>query len=74
MEEWEKLGFELVIYPVSSLRVAAATMKDFKACSRRLSVAIQRKMMTRAELYEVIDYQRYEELENYCQKHSTHAD
>ena len=43
MEEWEQLGFELVIYPVSSLRVAAATMKDFlqKPARKRLSVAIQ---------------------------------
>ena len=65
MEEWEKLGFELVIYPVSSLRVAAATMKDFYKGLLESGSASQfkEKMMTRAELYEVIDYQRYEELD-----------
>ena len=65
MEEWGKLGFELVIYPVSSLRVAAATMKDFYKSLLESGSASQfkEKMMTRAELYEVIDYQHYEELD-----------
>ena len=65
MEEWEQLGFELVIYPVSSLRVAAATMKDlYKSLLESGSASqFKEKMMTRAELYEVIDYQHYEELD-----------
>ena len=65
MEEWEKLGFELVIYPVSSLRVAAATMRDFYKSLLQNGSASQfkEKMMTRAELYEVIDYHQYEELD-----------
>ena len=65
MEEWGKLGFELVIYPVSSLRVAAATMRDFYKSLLQNGSASQfkEKMMTRAELYEVIDYHQYEELD-----------
>ena len=65
MEEWEQLGFELVIYPVSSLRVAAATMRDFYKSLLQNGSASQfkEKMMTRAELYEVIDYHQYEELD-----------
>ena len=65
MEEWEELGFELVIYPVSSLRVAAATMRDFYKSLLQNGSASQfkEKMMTRAELYEVIDYHQYEELD-----------
>ena len=65
MEEWEQLGFKLVIYPVSSLRVAAATMKDFYKSLLESGSASQfkEKMMTRAELYEVIDYQHFEELD-----------
>ena len=65
MEEWGKLGFELVIYPVSSLRAAAATMKDFYKSLLESGSASQfkEKMMTRAELYEVIDYQHFEELD-----------
>jgi len=65
MKEWEELGFELVIYPVSSLRVAAATMRDFYKSLLQNGSASQfkEKMMTRAELYEVIDYHQYEELD-----------
>ena len=65
MKEWEELGFELVIYPVSSLRVAAATMRDFYKSLLQNGSASQfkGKMMTRAELYEVIDYHQYEELD-----------
>jgi methylisocitrate lyase len=65
MEEWEQLGFDLVIYPVSSLRVAAATMRDFYKSLLQNGSASQfkEKMMTRAELYEVIDYHQYEELD-----------
>ncbi len=65
MEEWEALGFDLVIYPVSALRVAAASMKDFYKSLRRNGSAskFKEKMMTRGELYEVIDYHLYEELD-----------
>lgn len=65
MEEWTKLGFELVIYPVSALRVAAATMKGFYKSLLQNGSASQFKeqMMTRSELYDVIDYHQYEELD-----------
>ena len=63
--EWEQLGFELVIYPVSALRVSAATMKDFYKSLLQNGSASQFKeqMMTRSELYELIEYHQYEELD-----------
>ena len=63
--EWEQLGFELVIYPVSALRVSAATMKDFYKSLLQNGSASQFKeqMMTRSELYEMIEYHQYEELD-----------
>ena len=65
MEAWEKLGFELVIYPVSALRVAAAAMNDFYKSLKQNGSALKFKeqMMTRGELYEVINYHVYEELD-----------
>ena len=65
MEAWEKLGFELVIYPVSALRVAAAAMNDFYKSLKRngSTLKFKEQMMTRGELYEVIDYHVYEELD-----------
>ena len=63
--EWEQLGFELVIYPVSALRVSAASMKDFYKSLLQNGSASQFKeqMMTRSELYEMIEYHQYEELD-----------
>lgn len=65
MKEWKELGFELVIYPVSALRVAAASMRDFyKSLNKNGSASeFKEQMMTRGELYEVIDYHLYEELD-----------
>jgi len=65
MKKWEELGFELVIYPVSALRVAAASMRDFYKSLRSDGSAqeFKEKMMTRDELYGVIDYHLYEELD-----------
>ena len=63
--EWEQLGFQLVIYPVSALRVSAATMKDFYKSLLQNGSASQFKeqMMTRSELYEMIEYHQFEELD-----------
>ncbi len=63
--EWQALGFDIVIWPVSSLRVAAKAMERLYAHIRAeggTSGALD-DMQTRAELYETISYFDYEELD-----------
>lgn len=63
--EWTALGYELVIYPVSALRIAARSMERFYAGLARdgNAEAYLPEMMTRAELYERIGYFDYEQLD-----------
>ncbi|MBG9771664.1 methylisocitrate lyase [Brevibacillus laterosporus] len=64
-EEFTKLGYHMVIYPVTSLRVAA------KAYERVFQVMKEQgtqkgelaNMQTRSELYEAISYEEFEELD-----------
>ncbi|OAJ73877.1 methylisocitrate lyase [Brevibacillus sp. SKDU10] len=64
-EEFAKLGYRMVIYPVTSLRVAA------KAYERVFQVMKEQgtqkgelaNMQTRSELYEVISYEEFEALD-----------
>ena len=63
--EWEKLGFNLVIYPVSALRISAKSMKDFYRSLKENGSALPslEKLMTRTDLYQSIDYHKYVELD-----------
>jgi len=63
--DWAELGYELVIYPVSALRVASRAMERFYASLAREGnvAAYLTEMMTRAELYERIGYFDYEQLD-----------
>ena len=65
LDEWGRLGFELVIYPVSALRVAARAIEGFYEGLARDRTAEHQlpSMMTRAELYERIGYFDYEALD-----------
>lgn len=65
LAEWDALGFELVIYPVSALRVAMRAMEEFYAslAERGEVEAFLPRMMTRAELYDRIGYYDYEKLD-----------
>ena len=65
LDEWGRLGFELVIYPVSALRVAARAIEGFYDGLARDRTAEHQlpNMMTRAELYERIGYFDYEALD-----------
>ena len=62
VQRFEELGYKLVIFPVTALRVAAKAMEG--ALSETLSLGTQRNlvgdMQTRAELYELIRYSDYE--------------
>ncbi|MET0427675.1 MAG: methylisocitrate lyase [Microvirga sp.] len=65
LSEWHELGYELVIYPVSALRIASRAMEDFYSGLKERGDASTfiPSMMTRAELYERIGYYDYEELD-----------
>ena len=62
VQRFHELGYKLVIFPVTSLRVAAKAMES--ALSETLSLGTQSgllsDMQTRAELYKLIRYSEYE--------------
>jgi methylisocitrate lyase len=64
-DELARLGYKMVIWPVTSLRIAARAMDD---CYRELAAhgtqaAMLDRMQSRAELYDVIRYHDYEALD-----------
>jgi len=63
--QFEEFGYKMVIWPVSSLRVAAKAMTDLYATLARdgSAVAMLSRMQTRAELYQTIGYEEYESLD-----------
>ena len=64
--EFEAMGYKMVIWPVSSLRVAAKAQEELYASIRKDggAQAMIEKMQTRAELYAAIHYHTYEELDS----------
>ncbi|GBD07351.1 2,3-dimethylmalate lyase [bacterium HR21] len=60
------LGYEIVLFPVSALRVAAKAMEEFYAHLRQQGSTREYlgRMQTRAELYELIGYAAYEEFDH----------
>jgi methylisocitrate lyase len=63
--EFEAMGYKMVIWPVSSLRVANKAQAELYAAIRR-DGGTQRmidRMQTRSELYETIGYHEYEALD-----------
>ena len=69
-EEFEKLGYQMVIYPVTSLRIAAkAYERVFKEIyTKGTQEGMLEDMQTRKELYETIDYYEYEALDQQIAK------
>lgn len=64
-EEFEAMGYKMVIWPVSALRVAAKSHEELYGTIKQAGTtepALSR-MFTRAELYETIDYAGYEALD-----------
>ena len=64
--EFEDMGYKMVIWPVSSLRVANKAQAELYASIRKLggTHGYVDRMQTRAELYETIDYAGYEALDH----------
>jgi methylisocitrate lyase len=63
--EFEQMGYRMVIWPVSSLRVAAKAQEELYAAIRRDGGAhrMLERMQTRQELYATIRYHDYEALD-----------
>ncbi|KGJ12004.1 methylisocitrate lyase [Paracoccus versutus] len=64
-QEFQELGYSMVIWPVSSLRVAARAQEQLYATIRDTGAtkAILEQMQTRAELYDTIGYHEFEALD-----------
>ena len=64
-EEFREMGYRMVIWPVSSLRVAAHAQAELYEALRRdgETRAMLPRMQTRAELYATIGYADYEALD-----------
>jgi len=63
--EFEEMGYRMVIWPVSSLRVANKAQEKLYATIKRdgFTKAMVGEMQTRSELYETIDLAGYEALD-----------
>jgi methylisocitrate lyase len=64
-KQFQELGYRMVIWPVSSLRVANKAQAELYAVLRRdgSPAAMQPRMQTRAELYDLIRLHEYEALD-----------
>ena len=64
-QEFQKFGFKMVIWPVSSLRIGAKAIGELYAelKAKGTAEAMLDRMQTRAELYETIGYRDYESLD-----------
>ncbi|TQR36056.1 methylisocitrate lyase [Lysinibacillus sphaericus] len=65
-KEFEKMGYSMVIYPVTSMRVAAKAYErvfDLIKNTGTQKEAIE-DMQTRSELYETISYYKFEDLDS----------
>lgn len=64
-KELEACGIGLVIYPVTTLRLAMKAIRDGLAVIEKTGTqeSLVPKMQTRAELYELTQYDRYNELD-----------
>jgi methylisocitrate lyase len=64
-QQFEEFGYKMVIWPVSSLRVAARAIRDLYAALARDggTLAMLDRMQTRTELYHAIGYDEYEALD-----------
>jgi methylisocitrate lyase len=63
--EFEALGYKMIIWPVSALRIAARAQGEFynRLRSEDRADGMLDKMQTRAELYDLIGYSQHEALD-----------
>ncbi|MCL2453362.1 MAG: methylisocitrate lyase [Alphaproteobacteria bacterium] len=65
-DEFSQMGYKMVIWPVSALRVAARAQEELYDSIRTYGGAhkMVQRMQTRTELYATIGYSEYEELDS----------
>ncbi|KAB2335815.1 methylisocitrate lyase [Bacillus mesophilum] len=65
-EEFAQMGYKMVIYPVTSLRVAAKAYESVFSLIKNTGSQKEalESMQTRSELYETISYYKFEEMDN----------
>lgn len=65
-----ELGYQIVIYPVSALRIALRAVEAFLAGLRDHGgqAEMVEQMLTRAELYDLINYQEYVDFDSRLQR------
>src|SRR2546428_505661 len=61
--EFEEMGYNIVIFPMTPFRAMLKSVKSTLEALKRTGTqkGILKDLMTRGEIYEVIDYYRYEE-------------
>lgn len=66
IDEFSKIGIDIVIYPVSSLRVSAyATKKLYQTIEHEgTQTSMLNQMQSRKELYEILNLNQYEQLDD----------
>lgn len=69
-QQFEEWGYKMVIYPVTSLRIASKAIRDVYGLIKETGSQKQavENMQTRKELYETIKYFDYEDLDNTISK------
>jgi methylisocitrate lyase len=70
VEEFEALGYRLVLFPVSTLRIAAKAVEEFLHDLKRFGSQKDRlpRMQTRRELYDLLRYEDYERQSHLCEE------
>lgn len=66
-EEFEQLGYALVIYPVTAFRVALLSVQRVyeHLYASETQASLMDEMMTREDLYKVLDYAKYQDMEHH---------
>ncbi len=66
VSEFGALGYQLVIFPVTSLRIAAKSIRDAmeEVLANGTQAGMLENMQTRSDLYQLIGYRDYEELDS----------
>lgn len=66
VEEFRQLGYKIVIFPVSTMRIAMKAVKEFlqELKGEGTQKSSLQKMQTRKELYDLIEYSRFTAWEN----------
>ncbi|MGQ0811679.1 MAG: methylisocitrate lyase [Nitrospiraceae bacterium] len=68
VEEFEDLGYRLILFPVSTLRIATRAIEQFlqELHTNGTQQTQVRYMQTRQQLYDLLRYAEYEEREKQC--------